>query len=87
MEQIQQENQGQVKINSRALVRFQSGETMLCIIVQSDRTDPASGTISCDSPLGQVLLGKRSGDRVFYTVGDRVFQVHILEIYSGAEKV
>ncbi len=84
MQQIQQKNTTRVEINSRVLVRFQSGETMLCTIVQSDRTDPASGTISCDSPLGKALLGKSKGERASYAVGDHILQVDILEIYPGA---
>ena len=43
-------------------------------IVGSEESDPAKGFISNESPLGQALLGKKSGDEVVVTnlLGKRI---------------
>lgn len=75
-----------IEIGSTVTVMFQSGETMAYTIVQAIRTDPDHCIISCDSPLGKALLGKRAGDTVIYTVGDRAIQVDIVQIFSEKSK-
>lgn len=75
----------QVEIDSRVEVRFQSGEIMSCVIANSYRQDPNHNIISCDSPLGKALLGKKRGDTICYRVHDRVFQADIVEICPGNE--
>lgn len=71
-----------IEIGSTVTVMFQSGETVTYTIVQATRTDPDHCIISCDSPLGKALLGKKPGDTVVYTVGGRAIQVNIMQIFS-----
>ena len=46
-------------------------ETMVVQVCTTVRTDPGSGFISKESPLGKVILGKHVGDRVTVQVNDR----------------
>ena len=46
-------------------------ETMVVQVCTTVRTDPGSGFISKESPLGKVILGRRTGDRVTVQVNER----------------
>ena len=46
-------------------------ETMVVQVCTTVRTDPNSGFISKESPLGSAILGKRVGDRATVRVNDR----------------
>ena len=46
-------------------------ETMVVRVCTTVRTDPSSGFISKESPLGSAILGRRTGDRVTVHVNDR----------------
>ena len=46
-------------------------ETMVVQVCTTVRTDPCSGFISKESPLGSAILGRRAGDRVTVHVNDR----------------
>ena len=46
-------------------------ETMVVQVCTTVRTDPSSGFISKESPLGSAILGRRAGDRVTVHVNDR----------------
>lgn len=81
MGHIQDTEAAGIGINSRVLVRFQSGDTLLVTIVQSTPPDPGRGIISSDSPLGKALLGKKKGDRATYIVGSSMMQVDVVEVY------
>ena len=69
-----------VEMNSTVWVKFESGAPVSFTIVPSSRTDPSRGIISCDSPMGKALLGKKQGDHITYTVGTHFFQADIIEI-------
>ena len=47
-------------------------DTQIIQIVTTIRTDPGSGLISKESPLGKAVLGHRTGERVCVHVNDRV---------------
>ena len=56
---------GSVGIGSRVKVReLASGEELEYFIVGSVEADPANQRISNQSPVGQALVGKKSGDKV-----------------------
>jgi transcription elongation factor GreA len=64
-------------------VELRSGlKKMTFTIVGSEESDPAKGFISNESPLGQALLGKKSGDEVVVTnlLGKRI-DYKIIKIY------
>ena len=46
-------------------------ETMVVQVCTTVRTDPGSGFISKESPLGKAILGRHTGDRVTVQVNER----------------
>ncbi len=55
-------------------------------IVTTLRQDASKGYISCESPLGKALLGKKAGDRVLITVSpERSFYVRIEAVEKGSD--
>lgn len=59
---VQQEvSRGTVKIGTKVATEF-NGQSKSFIIVGSNEGNPSAGLISCDSPLGEALLGKKVGD-------------------------
>ncbi len=54
---------GQVALGSTVSLKM-DGETLEYTIVGSSETDPASGKISSESPIGYSLLGKTKGEKV-----------------------
>lgn len=52
-----------VQMGSRVKVKFNGDEQELGI-VGSNETDPLSGKISNESPIGQALMGKSAGEKV-----------------------
>ena len=53
-----------VRVGSSVTVKTAAGKTQTFQIVGSAEADPAAGRISHESPVGQALLGKASGDAV-----------------------
>lgn len=49
-------------------------------IVGSNEANPSEGKISNESPLGQVLLGKEKGDKVFVEAPSGKMEYEILEV-------
>lgn len=72
-----------IAIGDTVRIKFPSGPAVSFTIAPSLHTDPGHGVISCDSPLGKALLGKKAGDRVTYAVENRMFQADITEIKSS----
>ena len=50
-------------------------------LVGSFEADPTKGTLSVDSPLGKLLLGKRAGDTIVLTTptGDKTFHISAVD--------
>lgn len=62
------------------------GEVEYFRVVTTVRTDPGSGLISKESPLGRVLLGRRVGDRVTVEVNPTCsYGVEIRSIEKGED--
>ena len=67
--QILQERHGGVAEPGSTLeVEDENGETETYHLVGAIESDPASGRISVESPVGRALVGKRAGDKVSVTV-------------------
>jgi len=63
----------------------ENGNVMTVTIIGKDETDPASGRISMDSPVGRALLKKAVGDLVMVTTPGGEEELEILAItYPGA---
>jgi transcription elongation factor GreA len=69
-------NGGEVRVGSKVTVKF-NGREVVYDITGSNEASPAEGKISNESPLGRVLLGRRSGEKVILSTGDgdREYQV------------
>ncbi|MFC1702852.1 GreA/GreB family elongation factor [Patescibacteria group bacterium] len=61
---------GKVRIGSVVTVEV-NGKTREYEITGSDETDPAAGKISHASPLGALLIGKKTGDDIQLKNGER----------------
>lgn len=46
----------------------------------SSEVDPGNGQISTECPLGRALLGASAGEKRGYRVGDREFEIEVIEI-------
>jgi transcription elongation factor GreA len=67
--QILQEHHGGIAEPGSTLdVEDEDGETETYHLVGAIESDPASGRISVESPVGRALVGKRAGDRVSVNV-------------------
>lgn len=70
-----------VGVGSKVSVKdLEYEEEMEYTIVGSAEADPFAGKISNESPLGSVLLGKKSGDTVDVLVPDGIIKYEILTI-------
>lgn len=71
-----------IGVDSRATVRFSPDRIAEFTVALPRDADPGRGVISCESPLGRALMGKRQGDRAEYSVDGRAFQVEILAVIA-----
>lgn len=69
-----------VRIGDMVRMRIGSGDIREFRIGDPREAAPERGVISYESPLGKTLIGKKSGDRGSYTVGQRIFQIEVVEI-------
>lgn len=79
---IQKDKTGMISAGSTVEVRFDGeDETEKYVIIGSLQTDPLSGKISNQSPLGKALIGKKVGDKVDFTseTGND-FTVEVVEV-------
>jgi transcription elongation factor GreA len=69
-----------VTLGSRVLLRDQDGKVEQYQIVGSAESNPITGFISNESPVGKTLLGKSTGDTVNVSIPAGKLQLHIIEI-------
>ena len=60
-------------------------ETMVVQVCTTVRTDPGSGFISKESPLGKAILGRRAGDRATVQVNERYSYDVLIRAIEKAE--
>ena len=60
-------------------------ETQVIQVVTTIRTDPGSGLISKESPLGQAVLGRRIGERVMVKVNEQYSYPVLIRTVQSAE--
>lgn len=63
----------------------EDGEEDVVTIVTTLRQDPRKGLVSKESPMGQAVLGRKTGDRVFIQVGDGGYWAVIRKIEKGVD--
>jgi transcription elongation factor GreA len=76
---------GVVRQGSTVRVRDQTGEERAFMLVDGAELDPAAADVSTDSPVGQALLGRATGDRVAIGTpeGQRILTVLSVTPYRG----
>ncbi len=70
---------GNVEMGSMVTLKM-DGQTLVYTIVSSSESDPASGKISSESPIGYSLLGKSKGDKVEIATPNGKMECEIVEI-------
>lgn len=74
---------GKVCLGSWVLLKdMQNKEDFECQIVGSAETNPSEHKISNESPVGQAILGKKTGELVKVKVPGGVIEYHILKVKS-----
>ncbi|MGD9695903.1 MAG: GreA/GreB family elongation factor [Thermoleophilia bacterium] len=73
-----------VQVGSRVVVsrRGESTRRSYCVVSPAE-SDPRSGYLSSQSPLGRALLGRRRGDVVRFEGPERVEQVRVESVSAG----
>jgi transcription elongation factor GreA len=69
-----------VQLGSEVLVRFSDGFEQRFKVLGDADSNPSSGVVSHNSPLGRALMGKRTGAKVSYLVSGEFEEVTILAI-------
>ena len=71
---------GVVDLGSKVLIQNQDGKIEQYSIVGSAEANPVDGKISDESPVGQALMGKKSGDETEVQTPAGILKLLILEI-------
>lgn len=73
------DNKDSIQLGSVVTVEI-NGNTKVYKILGSVETDPAQGIISYNSPLGQILLGKKIGEIIQMPIAERKIEYKIIAI-------
>lgn len=76
---IHQKGDMEIGMGSQVAVAI-DGDTENYVIVGATESDPVTGKISADSPIGRALLGHKKGDTVEITVPSGKLKAKILEV-------
>ncbi|PIR94796.1 transcription elongation factor GreA [Candidatus Falkowbacteria bacterium CG10_big_fil_rev_8_21_14_0_10_37_6] len=76
---IAPQQNGLVELGSNVVVEI-NGKRKTYQILGSTETDPLSGVISHNSPIGAALLGKRAGEIAQVKLKDKIIEYQIIEI-------
>ena len=71
---------GVIELGNKVLIQNQDGKIEQYIIVGSTEANPVEGKISDESPVGRVLLGKKTGDTVEVTTPAGLLKLLIMEV-------
>ena len=71
---------GVVELGNKVLIQNQDGKIEQYTIVGSTEANPVEGKISDESPVGRVLLGKKTGDTVEVTTPAGLLKLLIMEV-------
>jgi len=72
-------NGGEVIVGSKVTVKF-NGREVTYDITGSNEASPEEGKISNESPLGRVLLGRRTGEKVTLSTGEGEREYQIVKV-------
>jgi transcription elongation factor GreA len=71
---------GIVELGDTVLIQNQDGKTDRYTIVGTTEASPVDGKISCDSPVGKALIGKKKGDKVEVRTPAGLIKLKIIEV-------
>ena len=71
---------GVVELGNKVLIQNQDGKIEQYTIVGSTEANPVEGKISDESPVGRVLLGKKTGDTVEVTTPAGLLKLLVMEV-------
>ncbi len=71
---------GVVELGDTVLIQNQDGKFDRYTIVGTTEANPADGKISCESPVGKALLGKKKGDKVEVHTPSGKVKIQIIEV-------
>jgi transcription elongation factor GreA len=71
---------GVVELGDTVLIQNQDGKFDRYTIVGTTEANPADGKISCESPVGKALLGKKRGDKVEVHTPSGKVKIQIIEV-------
>lgn len=72
-------NGGEVVVGSQVTVKF-NGKEIIYDITGSNEASPEEGKISNESPLGRMLIGRRTGEKVKLATGDGEREYQIVKV-------
>ena len=74
-------NKNKISLGSQVkLLDIELQEEVIFMIVGSTESDPANGKISNESPLGNALIGHKTGDIVDVNSPDGIIKYEVIEI-------
>lgn len=71
---------GIVELGDNVKVQNQDGKIDIYTIVGTTEASPVNGKISCESPVGKALLGRKRGDKVDVRTPAGLIKLHIIEV-------
>lgn len=77
---IKKKNSGKVEVGCTVCVKNSEGKEWTFSIMGPQEADPASGTISNESPMGKAFLGRKKGDSVKVSTPRAIQEYTILSI-------
>lgn len=71
---------GVVELGDTVLIQNQDGKIDRYIIVGTTEANPVDGKISCESPVGKALLGKKKGDKIQVRTPAGIMKLQLIEV-------
>lgn len=71
---------GVVELGDTVLIQNQDGKIDRYIIVGTTEANPVDGKISCESPVGKALLGKKKGDKIQVHTPSGIMKLQLIEV-------
>lgn len=71
---------GVVELGDQVLIENQDGKIDRYTIVGTTEANPVEGKISCESPVGKALLGKKKGDKIEVRTPSGMIKLQIIEV-------
>ncbi len=71
---------GVVELGDSVLIQNQDGKIDRYTIVGTAEANPHEGKISCESPVGKALLGKKKGDKIEVRTPSGIMKLQLIEV-------